>query len=57
MVQFTEENSNQNNFFFPAEKESVCIRKRSVSVNSTGHDLHTSFCNTHGDFHTGKTDI
>ena len=30
-------------FYFPAKKESVCIRKKSVSVNSMGHDFHASF--------------
>ena len=29
-------------FYFPAEKESVCISKKYVSVNSTSHDLHAS---------------
>ena len=29
-------------FSFPAEEESVYIRKKSVGVNSTGH-LHASF--------------
>ena len=30
-------------FYFPAEEESVCIRKKQVSVNSTGDDLDASF--------------
>ena len=30
-------------FYFSADKASACIRKKSVSVNSTGHDLHESF--------------
>ena len=31
-------------FYFPAEEESVCKRKKKwVSVNSTGHDLDVSF--------------
>ena len=43
MVQFTEENTIKTTFNFPAEKESVCMRKKSVSVNSTSHDLHANF--------------
>ena len=33
-------------FYFPAEKESVCITKKKIgksSVNSFGHDLGASF--------------
>ena len=30
-------------FYFPAEVESVCIRKKQVRVNRTGHDLDVSF--------------
>ena len=29
--------------FFPEEEESVSIRKKSVSVNGMGHNLHVSF--------------
>ena len=45
----------ETTFYFPAEEQSICIKKKSVSVNSTGHDLYASFCNTCGDFHMGKT--
>ena len=30
-------------FYFPAEEESVYIRKKQVSVNRTGHDLDVIF--------------
>ena len=30
-------------FYFPAEEESVCIRKKTVTVNSMGYDLDVSF--------------
>ena len=30
-------------FYFPTEEESLCIRKKKESVNSTGHDLDASF--------------
>ena len=43
--------------FFPAEEDSVWIRKKSVRVNSTDHDLLLAFCNTSSDFHMEKTDI
>ena len=29
--------------FFLAEEDSVCVRKKSVRVNSTGHDLYACF--------------
>ena len=31
------------NFYFPSENERLCIRKNSISVNNTGHNLHASF--------------
>ena len=30
-------------FYFLAEEESICLRKKLVSINSMGHDLDTSF--------------
>ena len=30
-------------FNFPAEEESVWIRKKSISANNTGDDLHANF--------------
>ena len=42
-------------FNFPAEEEGLCIRKKSVSVNSMGHKPHVSFF--HSDFHMEKTGI
>ena len=33
----------ETTFYFPTKEENVCIRKKSVSVNCTGHDLHASF--------------
>ena len=32
-------------------------KKKQVSVNRTGHDLHASFCNTRNNFHMEKTMI
>ena len=31
------------------------MRKNSVIINSTGHDLGASFCKTRSDFHIEKT--
>ena len=43
MVKFVEENSNHYNFLFSNRKEECMIRKKYVSVSSTGHDLDASF--------------
>ena len=45
-------------FYFTAEEESVCIRKKSVRVSSTSHNLHASFFLTFdGGFHMERTDF
>ena len=51
------EKSNHNNFLFSSRKESVCIRKKWVSVNNMGHILMEAFCNTGNDFHMEIIDV
>ena len=33
----------KTNLYFPAEEDSVCIRKKSVSVNNKGRDFDANF--------------
>ena len=42
--------------YFPAEEERVYIRKKQISINSTGHDLDAIFCNSGCEFHMEKTE-
>ena len=37
------ENRDHNIFYFAAEQESVCIRKKQVNVTSAGHDIDVRF--------------
>ena len=47
----------QQLFYFPAEDEHVCIRKKKVSQKvAQATILMRAFCNPHSDFHMEKTD-
>ena len=58
MVEFAEENRDHNNFLiFPAEEESVCIRKTGTCEQHEPRSWCENFFNTRSDFYTEKTAI
>ena len=56
MVEFAEENRDHNNFLiFPAEEESVCIRKTGTCEQHEPRSSCENFFKTRSDFYTEKT--